>query len=316
MDAAVDFRGGCGNLGGQLKSFYSEAGTLSEARSDDARVMASLTYIGTRARVAVYDGPASAPMVEDVDPAPAKEYIENISSRVFDLARQRGGAIPYTVIRELAENLLHAGFAEPVISILDDGHTIRFSDQGPGIRDKERALLPGYTTATSEMKSIIRGVGSGLPIVSDFLSVSGGSLSVEDNLGGGSVVTISHGRTPSRRHMESAEFSSAVSEAPAPVRSREVSPSPVSAPPLPFERPSEEIRLSTRQKHVLALVLETGLAGPSIVSRELGVGLSTAYRDLASLEEMGLITSEGGKRALTPKGSTLLGALMNHNPGF
>ena len=40
------------------------------------------------------------------------------------------------------------------------------------------------------MKDVIRGVGSGLPIVRDFLSVTGGSLSIEDNLGGGSVVTV------------------------------------------------------------------------------------------------------------------------------
>jgi DeoR/GlpR family transcriptional regulator of sugar metabolism len=67
------------------------------------------------------------------------------------------------------------------------------------------------------------------------------------------------------------------------------------------------VRLTTRQKHVLALVLESGSAGPSIVSRELGVGLSTAYRDLASLEEHGLIVSEGGKRTLTEKGLSYLG---------
>ena len=42
-----------------------------------------------------------------------------------------------------------------------------------------------------------------------------------------------------------------------------------------------------RQQQVLALVLESGLAGPSLVSEELGVGISTAYRDLAMLEEAG-----------------------------
>ena len=66
-------------------------------------------------------------------------------------------------------------------------------------------------------------------------------------------------------------------------------------------------KLTTRQKHVLALVLESGSAGPSIVSRELAVGLSTAYRDLASLEELGLIVAESGKRTLTEKGLAYLG---------
>ena len=101
---------------------------------------------------------------------------------MFELARQRGGRFPYTVIREVSENLIHADFAEPVVSILDEGHTVRFSDQGPGIATRSAPLLPGFTTATSSMKQVIRGVGSGLPIVKDFLSVSGGDLVIEDNL--------------------------------------------------------------------------------------------------------------------------------------
>jgi DNA-binding MarR family transcriptional regulator len=77
--------------------------------------------------------------------------------------------------------------------------------------------------------------------------------------------------------------------------------------PEPIARP----RLSTRQKHVLALVMESGSAGPSLVSRELGVGISTAYRDLASLEELDLITSDGGKRRLTAEGMTYLDDLTS-----
>ena len=84
----------------------------------------------------------------------------------------------------------------------------------------------------------------------------------------------------------------------------------VGQPALPDVIPPDQApapRLTTRQKHVLALVLESGSAGPSIVSKELGVGLSTAYRDLASLEEMGLIQAEGGKRTLTTEGLHFLG---------
>jgi Mn-dependent DtxR family transcriptional regulator len=57
--------------------------------------------------------------------------------------------------------------------------------------------------------------------------------------------------------------------------------------------------------------MELGSAGPSIVARELAVGLSTAYRDLASLEEAGLIVAdESGKRALTERGVTLLDTIL------
>ena len=41
------------------------------------------------------------------------------------------------------------------------------------------------------MKRYIRGVGSGLPIVREYLDYSHGTISIEDNLGTGAVVTIS-----------------------------------------------------------------------------------------------------------------------------
>ena len=98
----------------------------------------------------MYEAPAAAPCVEEIEPGSADEFIEALAvAGLSSSLEQRGGAIPYTVIREVAENLIHADFAEPVVSILDDGHTIRFADQGPGIPDKDRAVLPGFTTATA-----------------------------------------------------------------------------------------------------------------------------------------------------------------------
>ena len=96
------------------------------------------------------------------------------------------------------ENLLHACFRDVVVTILDDGHTIRISDHGPGVDDKDRAFLPGFTTATAEQRLIIRGVGSGLPLARDSLQLLRGVLTVEDNLGGGAVFTIKM-PGPSRR---------------------------------------------------------------------------------------------------------------------
>jgi len=156
-----------------MKSFY-EAGPERDDLTRSAVSHAALP-IPTRARVAVYEAAGSAPRVEEVSSMDIGEYIEALASRVYELARERGGDIPYTVIREVSENLIHADFTEPVVSILDDGATVRFADQGPGISDKERAVLPGYTTAKTRMKHHIRGVGSGLPIVMDYLSISGGA---------------------------------------------------------------------------------------------------------------------------------------------
>ena len=96
---------------------------------------------------------------------------------------QQGSRFPYTVLREVIENLIHAFFKDVVITILDQGNTIRISDHGPGISNKDLALRPGFTTAGPEQKRYIRGVGSGLPIASESLAYLEGMLEIEDNLG-------------------------------------------------------------------------------------------------------------------------------------
>jgi DNA-binding transcriptional ArsR family regulator len=283
-----------------MKSFYGVA--AGQGREAASETVAAATYIPSRARVAVYEGAGSAPRVEEISSRDVDEYIEALASRVYELARERGGDIPYTVIREVSENLIHADFAEPVVSILDGGATVRFADQGPGIVDKERALLPGFTTAQASMKRYIRGVGSGFPIVKDYLSLSGGDLQIEDNLGCGSVVTVRSGRACSARPVSANRYFPPETSRPAASSTIQV-PLPDTTPevadqPAATARP----RLSTRQKQVLALVMESGSAGPSLVAADLGVALSTAYRDLASLEELGLITADAGKRRLTEEG--------------
>lgn len=235
------------------------------------------------ARIAVYDALTAAPRVEEVGGHDARSFIEALASRTYQLSHEAGGALPYVVIREVVENLIHARFHEVVVTVLDGGNTVRFADQGPGIADKDRVFLPGFSTATEEMKCVIKGVGSGLPVARECLTFSGGTIVVEDNLGRGTVVTIK------------------VDPAPAQEEVADVSIKPDGGP-----------RLTTRQKQVLSLVIELGMVGPTVVSRELSVGLSTAYRDLATLEEYGLIHSdESGKRVLTPTGVNSLDQLFN-----
>lgn len=147
--------------------------------------------INTIACVAIYDTMMSTPQIVQIPGGPTHKFIEDIASTTYKEAQQRGGMIPYTVIREVAENFIHANFNEPVISIFDQGNTIRFADQGPGIKDKELAQEPGFTSASEPMKRYIRGVGSGLPLVKEVLSFSHGTIKIEDNINQGSVVTIS-----------------------------------------------------------------------------------------------------------------------------
>lgn len=257
----------------------------------------------TIVRIAVYDSMRAAPRIEEVYGDSPLELIERLSARVYQVAREAGGSVAYIVIRELAENLVHAGFADVVVSVMEDGHVIRFSDSGPGIADVDRAMRPGFTTATADMRRYIRGVGSGLPIAGETMVFSGGSLSVDENLSGGAVVTVT-----------------AAAPEPAPVGNVLVQPlggvlrglgeeEPRTVPlphPAPMARP-----LSDRQKQTLLLVMEIGSAGPTTVSRELGVALSTAHRDLAFLEDEGLITGDAvGKRKLTPLGVSYVESLF------
>ena len=289
---------------GDMRSFYGHPNTsLATAGFEPIHAASTppIDLVGTRARVAVYEAPGAAPRVEDIEPGPTGEYIERLTTTVHRLAREQGSDIPYTVVREVTENFIHARFAEPVVSILEGGKTIRFADQGPGIDDKVNAVLPGFTTAAGDMKRFIRGVGSGLPLVRDFLNLSGGTLVIEDNLGTGSVVTIcSHPQGRATYHPPSTQHAG-----PSTTHSSNVF---TQQPLTPAAGPV--LRLPTRQQQVLALVMETGLVGPSMVAKELGVGVSTAYRDLASLEDADLIEADGGKRTLTEKGLRYINEYM------
>ena len=259
-----------------MKRFFDEGDGDTRVSVTVAPVRASADPAAPAgARIAVYDGLIAAPRVEELLADDLGAAIEQLASRTYNLARERGGSIPYTIIREVSENLIHAGFREVVVTILEDGALIRFADQGPGISDKEKVFLPGFSTATADMKRIIRGVGSGLPIVRETLAFAGGTIEIDDNLGSGTVVTLK------------------------------------SATPLDDPQEHEPTpavpRLSDRQKHALSIVLERGAVGPSVLAKEIAVSLATAHRELTFLEDAGLIVADQtGKRALTEHGIACL----------
>lgn len=146
---------------------------------------------GFATRIAVYDDMLSTPRVLVVAPKDVRTYLEEITNTVYRCMKEQGGGISLMVIREIVENFIHADFVEPIISILDDGNTIRFADQGPGIEDKERAFEFGVTSADRNQKRYIRGTGAGFPMVQQYLEHTGGAISIEDNLHQGTVVTVS-----------------------------------------------------------------------------------------------------------------------------
>jgi hypothetical protein len=238
-------------------------------------------------RLAIYDSLLAPPQVVSLSSEDFNELVGELSSRTYNYARERGGKIPFIVIREIVENLIHALFQDAVVTVMDDGNTIRISDHGPGVRDKERAFLPGFTTATREIRQFIKGVGSGLPVAREQLAFLGGAISIEDNLDQGTVVTL------------------------------RVSPTPAGAAPLlpaPAAQPDPSrllSRINDRQRKVLLLIAELGSAGPTTIAKELGVSISTAYRELDALEEVQLVASRGtGKRTLTEEGIAYLDTMF------
>jgi hypothetical protein len=228
-------------------------------------------------RLAIYDSPLAAPQVLSLRGEDFQALVGDLSARTYQESRERGGRVPFVVIREIMENLIHAYFRNATITVLDEGNTIRIADQGPGIVDKDRALLPGFSTATAQMRQVIRGVGSGLPVAKEQMQFVGGTLTLEDNLGHGTVVTLSIRR-----------------EAPSPT-------------PQPDAPPRRRLDVSPRQKKVLLLIAELGAAGPTSITKELDMSHSTAYRELQALQALNLVTGKGrGKRTLTEEGIAYL----------
>lgn len=216
-------------------------------------------------RLAAYAAPSDSPAIMDIPVDPVDSFADRATKAAHEAATQMGGRLPVAALREVVANLVHADFRDASIVVSAGGNEIAVTDRGPGVADKEKALLPGYTTATASLRGHIRGVGAGLALARDVLAAEGGSLSLDDNLGGGTVVKLTG---PSA--------------------------SPAGKPQ------TEAIILPEREKKVLLLLGEEQEGGPSLVARGLDVSLSTAHRLLERLERLGLVVcGPKGKRKLS-----------------
>ena len=231
------------------------------------------SYVASSARIAFYDDMKSAPRITKIDPAPTNQFIESLTTAIYNQAKLAGGSISYTIIREVSENFIHARFKDIVVSILDGGNTIRFADQGPGIEEKEKAQQPGFTSATEPMTDYIRGVGSGLPIVRDYFDERHGTITIEDNLRCGSVITISLQEKPVIHQPQEQPQRSATSF-------------------IPLQP------LSDREKQVLLLISRHGTMGVTELSQETGIAPSSIHSVLSKLEQAGLIEKGTGKKRI------------------
>ena len=247
---------------------------------------------GIGVRIAVYPR-SGEPEVTEVAAANPRSATAKFTRFVMDVVGEAGGRVPEESVREVIENLVHAGYRGVVISVLDGGDVVRVSDKGPGVEHKERAMEFGFSGATPGALREIRGVGAGLGIARAAAAKVGGSVTVEDNIGGGTVATIS---VPGGEGTAGGGQDAA-------------------AKPPPQRRYPDGVprmNISERQQKVLITVLECGEVGPSTVADRLEISVSTAYRDLSVLEEHGLVaTDETGKRVISPLGRDVVEAIVN-----
>jgi anti-sigma regulatory factor (Ser/Thr protein kinase) len=223
-----------------------------------------------RARLALYGVAAEPPQVEEVAGAGAVALIEALCESVADRS-----PIPAPAVREIVENLVHAGFRDALVTVLAGGRVLRVSDHGPGIADPARALAPGFSAAGPAERAVVRGVGCGLPLAHELMTAAGGSLEIAENLGGGAVVTL------------------ALPGAAGP---------PAAAP---------EPACSEAGREILALLLEVGSATPPALAGELGRPRAECGRELALLQHRALVAREpGGARRLTDAGAALVATLF------
>lgn len=219
------------------------------------------------ARVAVYAGPDEPPAITMVHADEAIEAIEQLCEVV-----ERHSPLPAPAVREVVENLIHAGFADALVSIIDGGRTVRVSDHGPGIADPGVALQPGFSSAGPAERRVVRGVGGGLPLAERMIHGAGGRLEIAGNLGGGAAVTLALPAGP---------------------------------------EPAGDAGCSETARMIMALLLEMGAARADRLARELGRDRGECGRELALLQHRGLVARDtSGAHVLTETGSALLATLF------
>ncbi len=70
--------------------------------------------------------------------------------------------------------VIHAGGGKAEVTVSEESITILLSDKGPGIKDIEKAMQEGYSTATDNVRSLGFGAGMGLPNMkryTDFMEI-------------------------------------------------------------------------------------------------------------------------------------------------
>jgi histidine kinase/DNA gyrase B/HSP90-like ATPase len=256
------------------------------------------------ARLAVYRDGEPGVRIEEIEGTGPRELIHRLSTRLEQLIRGEGSILPQAALQALVENLVHAGFRAVTVSVLAGGRLVRIADHGPGIADKRLALQPGYSSAGEAERSVVAGVGAGLATARALVEAVGGRLEIEDNLGGGTVVTISAGG--SRAHDRKSDGAAA-----APV-SAPASAVAGAAPAAPPRAVLARSAVSDTGKRILLLVAELGGAGLPTICDELRIARPAAQLELEHLRRLALVDPHGGEQmTLTPAGLAYLDGIFS-----
>ena len=229
--------------------------------------------VSSPARIAVYDDFRSAPRIVEVEVEETRDFLGHLAAKIYEEEQAAGGKIAYSVIKQVSENFIHAGFKEMVVSIFPGGKEIRFSDQGPGIENVEDVLRPGFSTATQAMKKYIDGVGSGLPIAKEYLTLNNGCIEIESNLNHGCVITLKE--NVEENVVIPANFSKEV---------------------------AINSKLSARQFSILHMLASGETFGNKQIAEELELPQSSVHNELNKLQDMNMVEKVGTKRRITDLG--------------
>ncbi len=109
-------------------------------------------------------------MFKETYPVMREDYANagKVSTNIKGLLKQLG--LPADILRRIAvacyeaeiNMIIHSYGGEVVLEISEEGVYLSFNS-GPGIRDVEKAMMPGYSTASGKALEFGFGAGMGLP---------------------------------------------------------------------------------------------------------------------------------------------------------
>lgn len=82
--------------------------------------------------------------------------------------------------------VIHAEGGHIDVQICEDQIEMKLCDRGPGIKDVEKAMLAGYSTAPDNIRALGFGAGMGLPNMKKYSD----EMTIETEIGVGTTVTM------------------------------------------------------------------------------------------------------------------------------